>query len=93
MTLSSFSIEGKWKNVGTYTFGQVDNGGIVSFDGTYCNLYSPRDTYAFYKDGDSYSLDTTSLLGEPTSFTVKIVDKDNIDVYYVSDYLELTRVS
>ena len=93
VTLGNFSIEGKWKNVGTYTFGQVDNGGIVSFDGTYCNLYSPRDTYAFYKDGDSYRLDTTSLLGEPTSFTVKIVDKDNIDVYYGSDYLELTRVS
>ena len=93
VTLNSFSIEGKWKNIGSYTFGQVDNGGIVSFDGTYCNLYSPRDTYAFYKDGDSYRLDTTSLLGEPTSFTVKIVDKNNIDVYYGSDYLELTRVS
>lgn len=90
--LSSFNIDGKWKNVGTYTFGQVQDGAIVVFDGTYCNMYSPRDTYALYKDGDSYRLDTTSLLGEPTSFTVKIVDKDNIDVYYGSNYLELTRV-
>ena len=91
-SLSSFSIEGKWKNVGTYTFGQVDNGGIVSFDGTYCNLYSPRDTYALTKDGDYYRLDTTSLLGEATAFTVKIVDKDHIDIYYGSNYLELARV-
>lgn len=92
VTLNNFSIDGKWKNVGTYTFGQVDNGGIVSFDGTYCNLYSPRDTYALTKDGNGYRLDTTSILGEATAFTVKIVDKDHIDVYYGSNYLELARV-
>ena len=92
VNLSDFSIEGKWKNVGTYTFGQVQSGAIVSFDGTNCNVFSPRDTYALYKDGNDYRLDTTSLLGDTLSFTVNIVDKDNIDVYYGTNYLELKRV-
>lgn len=88
-----FSIEGKWKNVGEYTFGQVQSGSIVVFDGTNCNVFSPQDTYAFYKDGDSYRLDCTSLFfSETLSFTVKIVDKEHIDIYYGSDYLELSKV-
>lgn len=91
-SFSNFSIEGKWKNVGTYTFGQVQSGAIIAFDGTNCNFYSPKDTYAFYKDGDRYKLECTSLLAETLSFTVKIVDKNNVDVFVDSDILELTRV-
>lgn len=92
ITVSGFKIEGKWKNVGTYTFGQVQSGAIIAFDGTNCNFYSPKDTYAFYKDGDHYKLECTSLLAETLSFTVKIVDKNNVDVFVDSDILELTRV-
>ena len=88
-----FSIEGKWKNVGSYTFGQVQSNAIVVFDGTYCNVFSPQDTYAFYKDGDDFRLDCTSFLFSDTlSFTVKIVDKNNIDIYNGTNYLELTKV-
>lgn len=91
--VSNFNIKGKWKNIGTYTFGQVQSGAIVAFDGKNCNVYSPQDTYAFYKDGDSYTLDCTSLLfSETISFKVKIVDKDNIHIYYGSNYLDLIRV-
>lgn len=90
--LSDFSIEGKWKNIGQYTFGQVSSGAIVAFDGTHCNVVSPQDTYAIYKSGDNYRLDCTTLLGETLSFTVKTVDKDNIDIYYGSNYLEVMRV-
>ena len=94
VTLSDFSIEGKWKNVGEYTFGQVQTGSIVSFDGINCNVFSPQDTYAFYKDGDNYKLDCTSFLfADTVSFTVKIVDENNIDLLYDSDVLELTRIN
>ncbi len=89
---SSYSIEGKWKNVGTYTFGQVGAGAIVVFDGTHCNFYSPSDTYAFYEKQLAYKLDITSALGETLSFVVRIVDENNIDIYNGSNYLELTRV-
>lgn len=93
ITLSNFSIEGKWKNVGTYTFGQVQSGAIVAFDGTNCNFFSPKDTYAFYQDGDDYKLECTSLLSTDTlTFTVKIVDENNIDVFNGSNCLEMTRV-
>ena len=94
ITPSSFTIEGKWKNVGDYTFGQVQAGAIVAFDGTNCNVYSPKDTYAFYKDGDNYKLECTSLLFSDTlTFTVKIVDEEHIDIYNGSNYLEMTRVN
>ena len=93
ITLSNFSIEGKWKNVGTYTFGQVQSGAIVAFDGTNCNFFSPKDTYAFYQDGDDYKLECTSLLSTDTlTFTVKIMDENNIDVFNGSNCLEMTRV-
>lgn len=90
---NDFSIIGKWKNVGTYTFGQAQKGSIISFDGTNCNFFSPKDTYAFYKNGDNYKLDCTSPLADTVSFTVKIVDENNIDVFNVSDIVELKRVS
>ena len=89
----NFSITGKWKNIGKYTFGQVQEGSIVSFDGTNCNFFSPKDTYAFYKDGDNFKLDCTSPLADTVSFTVKIIDENNIDVFNGSNIIELKRVN
>ncbi len=89
---NNFSIVGKWKNIGTYTFGQAQKGSIISFNGTNCNFFSPKDTYAFYKDGENYKLDCTSPLADTVSFTVKIIDENNIDVFYGTNLVELTRV-
>jgi len=88
-----FYIEGKWKSVGDYGFGQAQPGSIVAFDGTNCNFFSPQDTYAFYKEGDKYVLDTTSFLtSENVSFTVTIIDEDNIEVSRASNTTVLKRV-
>ncbi len=88
-----FSIEGKWKNVGSTTFGQVQKDAVVIFNGTNCNFFSPRDTYAFYKEGSRYKLDCTSFLfSETLTFNVKVVNKDNIEVDTGSDVLKLKRV-
>ena len=88
-----FYIEGKWKSVGDYGFGQAQPGSIVAFDGTNCNFFSPQDTYAFYKDGDKYVLDTTSFLtSENVSFTVTIIDEDNIEISRASNTTVLKRV-
>lgn len=76
----SYDITGKWKSVGSSGFGQAQPGAIIVFDGNNCNFYSPNDTYAFYLDGNRYVLDITSLLGESLSFTVNIVDDNNIDI-------------
>ena len=89
---SSFNIKGKWKNIGEDTYGQAQKGSIVSFDGKNCNFFSPKDTYAFYKDGDDFRLDCTSPLADTVSFTVKIVDNNNIDVMNSYHTVELTRV-
>ena len=93
INIDNFSIIGKWKNVGDYTYGQAQKGAIITFNGTNCNFFSPKDTYAFYKDGDDYTLDCTSPLADTVSFTVKIVDEDNIDVVNGSNIVELKRVS
>lgn len=77
---ASYDITGKWKSVGSSGFGQAQPGAIIVFDGNNCNFYSPNDTYAFYLDGNRYVLDITSLLGESLSFSVNIVDDDNIDI-------------
>jgi len=91
--LSDFSLVGTWKNTGNSGFGQAQPGAIVVFDGANCNFFSPRDTYAFYEDGGSYRLDTTSFLfAETLSFTVKIIDQDQIEVNTGSDPTILTRV-
>ena len=90
---SDFSIIGKWKNIGEYTYGQAQKGAIISFDGTNCNFFSPKDTYAFYKNGEHYKLDCTSPLADTVSFTVKIVDENNIDIFNGTDIIELQRVS
>ncbi|MCM1046724.1 MAG: hypothetical protein NC417_14565 [Candidatus Gastranaerophilales bacterium] len=92
ITMNNFSIEGKWKSVGSYGFGQAQPGAIVAFDGTNCNFFSPSDTYAFYADGDNYRLECTSFMSTSTAaFTVKIIDADHIDVYYGDNITELQR--
>ncbi len=64
----------------------------MTFDGVHCNLYSPSDTYAFYKSGDKFVLDCTGVLSGTETFTVKIVDDNNIDLYSGGYVTELTRV-
>ena len=92
ITMNNFSIEGKWKSVGNYGFGQAQPGAIVAFDGTNCNFFSPSDTYAFYADGGDYRLECTSFMSTSTAaFTVKIIDADHIDVYYGNNITELQR--
>ena len=88
-----FSIEGKWKSVGEYGFGQAQPGAIVAFDGVNCNFYSPSDTYAFYQENGIWRLDCTDFLfAETVCFTVEIIDNDNIHIYYGSSVTELKRV-
>jgi len=92
ITMNNFSIEGKWKSVGSYGFGQAQPGAIVAFDGTNCNFFSPSDTYAFYADGNDYRLECTSFMSTSTAtFTVRIIDADHIDVYYGDNVTELQR--
>lgn len=93
INIDNFSIIGKWKNVGTDTFGQAQKGAIISFNDTNCNFFSQKDTYAFYKDGDDYKLECTSPLADTVSFTVKIVDENNIDIINSSNTIELRRVN
>ncbi|MDR1953846.1 MAG: hypothetical protein LBQ21_05145 [Clostridiales Family XIII bacterium] len=88
-----FVIEGKWKSVGDVGVGQAQPGAIIQFTGTECNLYSPRDTYAFYKEGDGYRVDATGLLGGTLSCKVVIVDKDNIELHTGSSVTLLRRVA
>ena len=88
-----FEIEGKWKSVGSYGFGQAQPGSIISFDGTHCNLFSPMDTYALTKNGDAYTLDVTSLLGDTLSFSVEVVNKDNVRLTLGGNTTELQRAS
>lgn len=87
-----FAIEGKWKNVGDYTFGQAQKGAVIVFNGSRCNLFSPSDTYAFYKDGDSYILECTSLgFSETLTFDVEVIDTDHINLHSGNNVLELQR--
>lgn len=89
-----FYLEGKWKSVGDYGFGQAQPGAIVVFDGVHCNFYSPSDTYALYQEDGQWRLDCTDFLFAVTvSFTVEVIDNDHIYVYYGSDPTELRRVN
>ena len=89
----SFDIAGKWKNTGSDGFGQAQPGSIVVFDGTNCNFYSPSDTYAFYKDGNHYTLDVTSFLfSDNLSLTVNVKDKDHVEITNGNWIVEMTRV-
>ena len=91
--VSDLIIEGKWKSIGSYGFGQAQPGSIVIFDGTHCNVFSPSDTYVFYEKGDHYVLETTSLLSTDTvSFTVRATDEDHIDLIQGEYVTELERM-
>jgi len=77
----NFAIEGKWKQVGEDTHGQMQKGSIIVFGGVNCNVWSPQDTYAFYKEGDEYRLDISGLLFNTTmSYQVTVIDNDNIEI-------------
>ena len=93
MFISDFSIEGKWKSVGDSGFGQAQPGAIVAFDGTNCNFFSPKDTYALYQDGDTYKLDVTSyLFADTLTFTVNTVSEDYIVITSGQTVTTLERV-
>ena len=93
----NFEIEGTWRNIGEDTCAQIQRGSVVSFDGTNCNVYSPRDTYAFYKDGSNYHLTCTSFFaGDSMEFVVTVRDNDHISMDYYGrgeTVVELERVS
>ena len=86
-----FFIEGKWKNIGETEIGQAQSGAIIVFDGMYCNLISPRDTYAFYKNGSDYMLDWTTLLGSSGSNTVHVIDENHMEIYSGDRIIEFQR--
>jgi hypothetical protein len=77
---SSFDIEGTWRSVGDTGWGQAQPGAVIQFSDGKANLYSPSDTYAFYKEDDVYKLDVTGVLGGGGSFVVNIIDNDNIEL-------------
>ena len=89
-----FVIEGSWLSVGSGGFGQAQPGMTVTFDGTHCNYYSPKDTYAFYQDDGQWKLDCTSFLfSETLTFKVEVIDANSINVYYGSNRTELSRIN
>lgn len=91
-TENDFAIEGSWLSVGGEGFGQAQPGMTVTFDGTHCNFFSPYDTYAFYQENGQWRLDCTSFLfAETLTFSVEVIDKDSINVYYGSNCTELMR--
>ena len=89
-----FVIEGSWLSVGSGCFGQAQPGMTFTFDGTHCNYYSPKDTYAFYQDDGQWKLDCTSFLfSETLTFKVEVIDANSINVYYGSNRTELSRIN
>lgn len=90
--VSSFNIIGKWKSVGKEGFGQAQPGSVIVFNGQNCNFYSPKDTYGITKEGDTITLDITSLLGESKSFKVIVTDDDNIQIKGEGSTTTLKRV-
>jgi ABC-type transport system substrate-binding protein len=87
-----FSILGKWKSTGEEGVGQAQPGAIIVFTENECNLYSPQDTYALYKDGDTLRLDATGLLGGTLKCRVVIVDNDHLELHSGSTVTYLQRV-
>ena len=88
-----FTIKGKWKNIGDTTFGQIQKDCILIVTDNYCNLYSPKDTYAFYSSLEGRKLEITSFLfGEKLIFDVSVLDNDNIILERNSTVLQLRRV-
>ena len=96
-SVKNFQIEGTWKNIGNDTCAQIQHGSVVKFDGTNCNVYSPMDTYAFYKDGSNYHLTCTSFFAHDSmEFVVTVKDKNHISMDYYGrgeTVVELERVS
>ena len=90
--VQGFSIIGTWKSVGEEGVGQAQPGAIIVFADYECNLFSPRDTYALYKDGDTLRLDATGLLGGTLECSVIVVDNDHIELYSGSIITYLQRV-
>lgn len=88
----SFSIEGKWKNIGTDTYAMVQQGTVVTFDGSHCNVMSPSDTYAFSGSSGSYKLDVSAVLGGNQTFNVNVKDNNDIELIAGSTTLQLQRV-
>lgn len=90
---SSFEIEGNWKATSdSGSWGQVMPGAAVVFDGSYCNVYSPRDTYVFEKtDNGGYELTVTGLLTGTTTFDVEVLSNDHIQLVTGSTTLDLER--
>lgn len=78
--VEDITIEGKWKATGEHTWGIVSPGSIVIFNGQETNIFSPKDTYAFYEDGGKLRLDLTGALGGNASFTIKVVDDSTIEL-------------
>jgi hypothetical protein len=78
--VGGFDIRGNWKVVGGVGWGQMQQSSAIVFKGGNCNVYSPNDTYVFYKENDTYKLDVTGLLGGNTSFDVKVNSSDDIEL-------------
>lgn len=70
---------GAWK-VTKGAWGMVAKGSVVSFDGHHTALFSPQDTYALYKEDETWKLSITGLLGSGATFTVKVLDENNIEL-------------
>ena len=88
----NFSIVGSWKSVGDWGFGQAQPGATVRFDGSRCNFYSPYDTYEFYKEDGKWKLSCKNVLWQDVlTFTVEIIDNDNINIYYGSSYVTILK--
>lgn len=87
-----FTIEGKWQNVGSMSGWMVDRGSVIVFDGSYCSIYSPMDTYTFAKNGNQYLLTVSGMIGGVITFDVTIQDNDHITLADDGIVFELQRV-
>lgn len=66
---------------------------LVSFDGINCNIYSPKDTYAFYRKKEKLILECTSILTRDTiPFKGEILDEDAVHLHSGEHVTELYRL-
>ena len=90
---SSFDIRGNWQ-VTSGQWGQATPGVVIVFNGSQCNLYSPKDTYGISKiSNNSYRLEITGLLGGNSSFDVTVVDKNHIKLTRGSTTIDMKRLN
>lgn len=83
-----FTLIGSWKSVGDWGFGQAQPGATVTFSKKHCNFYSPYDTYHFYQEDGQWILSCKNFLWQDVlTFTVEIIDNDNINIYYKTSYV------